>query len=375
MAENNEELEMGLFAEDGPLELNLDGLMPEVEEQELPTEETEENETPDDTSSEGGSDNELSEDETPETVAEEEGSDTEGGDTSPDLFSSFAEVLHEQGLLPSADLQQSKVESIEDLTNLIKAEMDIQAKQYLVDKVGEEGLEALEKGVTLAELQQHNQDTQTLNSITEEMITENAELAKELIFRDYVAQGLSESRAKGLLEKIIDLGEESLITDAKESLESLKTLEQKRIEQLAVEREKEQIQRQKNQEKLDNDLKNAVYNSEEYIKGMKIDKGIQDRVYSSITGVVGRSPEGVPENKLMKHRRENPIEFDVRLYYLYEITDGFTNFSKVESKQTSKATDKLTQALRKNKFDTSGTPTYAQDDDSYDGILGSELVL
>jgi hypothetical protein len=65
----------------------------------------------------------LNEDEDPEKVVEENEDQEEEGnedDTSPNLYSSFASVLNEQGLLPSLDLQKDKVESIEDLTNVFK---------------------------------------------------------------------------------------------------------------------------------------------------------------------------------------------------------------------------------------------------------------
>lgn len=377
----DETLEMGLFSDDSPLDLNLDFLpdtseldlddVEEVEEEEnTPPEEEEEK------PSSEGTDN-PSEEESPETVAKDkEGSEEGSADDSPaEIFSSFASVLQEQGLLPSVDLQEAEIKSADDLSTLIKGEIDNQVKSYLIEKLGEDGYDAIEKGISLVEYQSHQQDIQTLDSITEDTIKDNPELAKELILSDYIAQGISESKAKRLLEKTIDLGDDTLFEDAKESLESLKTLQQKRIEELAKQREREALEQAKQQEKLDNDLKNAIYNKDELIKGMKIDKGIQDRVYNSITEVVGRAPNGVPENKLMKHRRESPIDFDVRLYYLYEITNGFEDFSKVVRKQESKAADRLTQALRKNKFDTSGEPSFLSDSQSYDGILGSELVV
>ena len=383
-----ESLDMGLFDDNTPLELNLDGVLPEVSDEFSEEEDTSEEEQQDelpptdevDTPDEGGKkindDTQLSEGEDPETVAEEEEGTEGSSNDSPDLFSSFADVLAEQGLLPSANLQDKKIESVDDLTALFKEEINNQVKTYIVDKLGEEGFEALEKGVSLAEYQRYSEDVNTLDNISEDTLKENADLAKEIILQDYIAQGLSESKAKRLLEKTSDLGEDMVLEDAVESLKSLKAIQHKRLEQLALEREKEQLELQKRQEKIDNDLKNAVYNSEEYIKGLgKVDKAIQDRVYKSITQPVGKAPNGVAENKLMKHRRENPVEFDVKLYYLYEVTNGFEDFSKIVSKSESKAADRLSKALRKTKFDTSGTPSYVQDEESYDGFLGDELVL
>ena len=122
-------------------------------------------------------------DDTPEVVAAEEGAEEEGEeqDDSPNLYSSFATVLSEQGLLPSLDLQDKKVESLDELSEVFKSEIENQAKQYIVNKVGEDGYEALEKGVSLAELQSYEETTATLDSITEDKLRDNVEIAKKIM--------------------------------------------------------------------------------------------------------------------------------------------------------------------------------------------------
>jgi hypothetical protein len=90
--------------------------------------------------------------------------------------------------------------------------------------------------------------------------------------------------------------------------------------------------------------------------------------------VVGKSPEGIMENQLMKDRRENPVDFDTKMYYLYEITKGFKDFSKIVSKSESTAIKRLEGELRKTKFQDNGTPAYLSDPESYGGV-GSELVI
>lgn len=322
-------------------------------------------------------DNPDAEDESSEGVGEGEG-EGEGDpeDVSPTIYSSFASVLSEQGLLPSLDLQDEdvKIETAEDLAEAFKNEINNQVKEYLITKVGSQGYEALEKGISLAEYQQYNDNVQTLESITEDTLAEDIELSKKIIYQDYVSQGISEKRAAAILKKSIDLGEEQLLEDAKASLESLKEVESKRIEQVALQREKEVELQKAQQEKIDNDLKNSIYNSKEFIPGMKLTKAMQDRVYNSITKVVGKTPNGVAENQLMRDRRENPIEFDSKLYYLYELTKGFKDFSKVISKSESTAVSKLEKELRKTRFQDNGKPAFLSDPESYGGV-GSELVI
>jgi len=321
-------------------------------------------------------DNSLGEGSTPEVVTEEEGHEEEGEeqDDSPNLYSSFASVLSEQGLLPSFDLQEKKIETLDELSEAFKVEINNQAKQYLVNKVGEDGYDALEKGVSLSELQSYNETTNTLDSITEDNLREDVEMAKKIILQDYINQGMDQNRAIRILNKSVDLGDDVVIEDAMESLTSLKAYEAKRIEGVATQRAADTAALVKQQEKIDNDLKNAIYNSEELVPGLgKVNKVMQDKVYQSITKIVGEN-NGIAENKLMQSRRENPIEFDTKLYYLFELTKGFTDFSKVVGKSTSKASQNLEKALRTNRFTGSDAPSFVDDKESYGGI-GSELVL
>ena len=387
-----EENLMSIFNSEG-LEINIDSI-PEIDDTELDLEgqegaeaaeegsEGEEEATPVAPDAPEGvgefldDDNTNAEDDSSEGVGEGEGEE-EGDpeDVSPTLYSSFASVLSEQGLLPSLDLQEdSKIESAEDLAEAFKNEINNQVKEYLITKVGANGYEALEKGVSLAEYQQYENNVQTLDSITEDKLAEDVELSKKIIYQDYISQGLSDKRAAAILKKSIDLGDEQILEDAKASLESLKEVESKRLEQTALQREKDAELAKAQQEKIDNDLKNSIYNSKEFIPGMKLTKAMQDRVYNSITKVVGKSPNGVAENQLMRDRRDNPVEFDSKLYYLYELTKGFKDFSKVISKSESTATSRLEKELRRTKFQDNGKPTFLSDPESYGGV-GSELVI
>lgn len=365
------EFDMGLFNDLDNLEINMDynpeeeeEVIDEVDENIEETEETEDN---------------LDENESSEEVVEDEDLEKEGEstdeDSSPNIYSSFASVLNEQGLLPSLNLEgDTKIETVDDLATAFKSEIDTQVKDYLLNKIGESGYDALEKGISLAEYQQYQDNVQTLDGITEDTLSADIELSKKIIYQDYLAQGIDEARATRLLNKSINAGEDAIVEDAVESLSSLKLSEAKRLESLAEERAEAAKLASAQQEKIDNDLKNSIYNNSEIIKGIKVNKTIQDKVYNSITKIVGKSPDGIMENQLMRDRREDPTAFDSKLYYLYEITKGFSDFSTIVRKSESKAASKLERDLRKTKFEDAGTPSYLTDPDSYGGI-GSEIVL
>ncbi len=371
--ERNETDLMSLFGS-SDFELNMDldqediDLLQDQDDSEETSEEINEEEA-DDT-------NELDEGEGSEEVDEDEDTSEEGTDedeTSPNIYSSFASVLTEQGLLPSLDLQEG-INTVDDLTAALKSEISNQSKAYIISKIGEEGYDALEKGVSLSQYQDHVSSTDTLENITEESLTSDLELSKRIILQDYVNQGIDETRALRILKKSVDLGDESVIEDALESLVSLKAFQAKHLETVKEANSTRMQQEAQDQEKIDNDLKSAIYTSKELIKGVPVNKTMQDRVYKSITSVVGQSPSGIAENGLMRDRRENPIDFDTKLYYLYEVTNGFKDFSKIMAKTESKVLSNFEKSLRQTKFEDTGKPGFLTDPESY-GNMGSELVL
>lgn len=371
-----DELAMDMFETMGieDLELNQDDTPEEIK----ALLEQEEIETPEGTEGTEGGEEAGEEGTPPEGVGSEEGEEEgDGQDDSPNNFSSFAAVLNEQGLLPTLNLEETKINSAEDLVNAVKSESERQAKEYIVSKIGEQGYEALEKGITLQEYQAHTENTNSLESIDDSVIEKDLELSKNIILQDYINQGISEDRALRILKKTIDLGEDAIIEEAKESLVSLKLTQEKELVKLQAEREKQKAAAEAKQEAIDNDLKNSIYSSKEIIKGIKVDKATQEQVYKSITQVVGEGPNGVMENKLMRDRREDPINFDTKLYYLYEMTNGFKDFSKLVSKSQTKAMNLLEDSLRQTSFQAQGDqPAFMTDPDSYTGSnLGSELVL
>src|SRR5699024_10839319 len=159
--------------------------------------------------------------------------------------------------------------------------------------------------------------------------------------------------------RTIDAGEDVILEDSKEALGSLKEFQNRKLEELKKQRAEEQKMRLKEQEKIDNDLKNSIYNHEEFIKGMvKVTKSLKDAVYNSMTKIVSKDENVNLENKLMKDRRTDPIGFDTKLYYIYELTNGFKDFSKIGRTIKSSATSELEKELGRTKFDGSTGPSF-----------------
>lgn len=86
-----------------------------------------------------------------------------------------------------------------------------------------------------------------------------------------------------------------------------------------------------------------------------------------MTTIVGEDPYGNPENAFMRARREDVVGFETRMYALFELTDGFTNFDKLVTTSKSKAIKDLEKAARATIINNNSTPAYVADKESYFG--------
>lgn len=295
----------------------------------------------------------------------DEDSDSDDDDkSSSNLYSSLTKVIHEQGLLPSFDIN-TKIENVDDFVSAMKAEQEAQVKLQLDDYIS---------NLDVSQLAQSKQVIEDLGSLNQDVLSQNIDLAKQLISDDYANQGLDEKKIARHLKRLTDLGDDAILEDAMESLDSLKEYEGRRMES-QKEAYAETLKADKaRQAQMDIDLKKNIYERADLIKGLKQTKALQDKVYKSINDIVGKSPEGEFENKFMRERRMNPVEFETKMYFLYEMTDGFTNYSKLTAGAKSSAVNELEQIARKTTIKDNGTPTWMQDSQSYSGF-GSGQIL
>lgn len=359
--EDDNELGMGLF--EGNQELNFNFAIPEDDHTD--EEENDDNTNVDDTTLEN---NNHVEDESSEEVdeedVEEEGS--EGSESSSNLYSSLAAFVHEQGLLPSLNIDLKDIKSADDFASVFNKELDIQAELRLNDYLANLDLNKI--GIA-------KKDIQDLSTINSDLLKNDIDLAKRIIYDDYLNQGLDEKKANRMLNRLIDLGEDAILEDAEESLESLKEFKSREIEK-ETQSYKERLEADKIQQaKLDEQMKKTIYESKDLISGLKPNKSLQDKVYKSINDIVGKSPDGTFENKFMKERRENPLEFEIRMYHFYELTNGFKDLSKISTTAKSSAVKDLEKIARQTKLKDNGTPLWQQDANTYSNFSGHVLNI
>ena len=359
--EDDNELGMGLF--EGNQELNFNFAIPEDDNAD--EEENDDNTNVDDTTLEN---NNHVEDDSSEEVDEEDVEDegSEGSESSSNLYSSLAAFVHEQGLLPSLDIDLKEIKSADDFASVFNKELDIQAELRLNNYL--ENLDLNKIGVV-------KQEIKDLNTLNVDILKNDIDLAKRIIYDDYLNQGLDEKKANRMLNRLIDLGEDAILEDAEESLESLKEFKAREIER-ETQSYKERLEADKIQQaKLDEQMKKTIYESKDLISGLKPNKALQDKVYKSINDIVGKSPDGTFENKFMKERRENPLEFEIRMYHFYELTNGFKDLSKISTTAKSSAVKDLEKIARQTKLKDNGTPLWQQDANTYSNFSGHVLNL
>lgn len=348
----DDNLEMGLF--DNPnLKFNFDFDTDDTQDDEI----TDEDEIKSEEIKDNAVEEDIPEDVDGDDVDEDSGSDDEDKSSS-NLYSSLAKVIHEQGLLPSLDITKAKIETIDDFVLAMKNEQDIQVQAKFDEHIS---------NLDVSEIVQSKKAIEDLSQITEDSLKTNLDLAKSIISEDYKNQGLDPKKIDRHLKRLIDLGDEAILEDAVESLESLKEFEARKIENQKNEYLKNIEVQKKQQLELDAEIKKNIYERKDLINGLKPNKTLQDKVYKSINEIVGKSPEGEFENKFMRDRRMNPVEFETKMYYIYELTNGFTDYSKLTQTAKSKAVNELETIARKATTKDNGTPLWAQDNQSYFG--------
>jgi len=314
-----------------------------------------------------------------EKVASEEGAigeeSTESGDESlPNLYSSLAKALGEEGFLPS--LNYDEIDSFDKLGDQIRDAN----KKTLSDALGfdisnvnelsnlqKEYLNALSQGIPAEKFIEAKQNEFDINSITDEAIESDEDLRKNIIINGYVSKGVPEAKAAKLAQMHIDLAED--VSEAKSARDDIRqAILQNNQRELDYQKQlaSDRINEQKTYEES---LKKSFYETDKLGDTFAISKQLKDKMYDSIVKPVAKLEDGTLVNAITKYQVENPIDFQHKMAWLFTITDGFKKFdSFVTTKATSKATQQLESVLNSTNFDKLGNVSNPMHDD--DAVYG-----
>ena len=290
------------------------------------TEETQETETPEGKETKDKETTEVNVEDLfagPESVGsedkdneEKEDTNSNKGGTSPNLFSSIATALREEGIFPDLDDETiSKVDGAESFRDLV--EQQIQA-----------GLDEVQKRVNNALNVGIEPTLSYLDSIEESAITDEGEkgeeLRKKLIYQDFLNRGFSKERATRELEKSFKAGTD--IEDAKEALKGNKDYFQSNYDKLIKDAKEDEAKEVKKRKEQAETLRKTILEDKKVFGDMEIDKSTRQRVYDNIAKPVFKDPEtGEYLTAIQKYEMENRTEFLKNVGLLFTLTDGFKN--------------------------------------------------
>jgi chemotaxis protein histidine kinase CheA len=285
--------------------------------------------------SEANEDEEVEDEEEEEEIQEEPSSNkttpqSKSKTSSP--LTPYAKLLKDEGVLPNIDvekfdgtadsLKEAMIEEIMGAVEMYKDSLPSRVKQLI---------ENYEDGVPFEKLLEIDRAETDVSKLTDESFEEDSKLQRKIV-SDYLSKTtkFSETKINRLLDGFEDSGE--LEDEAKNALTELKTL--------AEESKKKEVESAKNQRKLDEEqrkkdltvLQDKIKTSNEIIPGIKLNDKVKNNVFTSMTQPVGYDQSGRPVNRIVAARMENPIEFEMKLHYLFEITKGFTDFTKLADK-------------------------------------------
>ena len=322
---------------------------------------------PEETENEPAEEEETEEVETPEKVGEEEETeeqdaiDQKGDGSSPNVLSSIASALKEDGIFP--DFDDKDIEAIktpEDFAELfekaITAKLD--ERQKRIDA-------ALGYGVKPDTIRMYEQTLQYLGSINEEVLSAEGEegenLRKQLIYNDLINRGYSQEKAQKEVEKSLRSGSD--IEDAKDALEALNKFYKDGYEKIQNDAKKEAETIRANQKKQSDDFKKLVLEDDVKLGDTKLDKKTCQRIFDSVSKPVYKDPDtGRLLTEVQKFQKEKPLEFLKQLGMWFVLTDGGKNtdgFTKQQVRaEKNKGIKELERKINSTSLNSDGSLRY-----------------
>lgn len=258
----------------------------------------------------------------------------------------YAKLLVDEGILPNLDLTKfdGTAEGLKDamVTEIVGAVESY--KEMLPDRI-KHLINNYEEGVPFDRLLELDKSELEISGIDEDKIKNDVSLQKQLI-RNYLTKTtkFSEAKINRTIEDYEDrdeLKEESL-----NSFSELKNIinEDKEAEKIKAAKDADNLAKSRKAE-LEK-LEQTIQTADEIIPGMKVSKKTKDIVLQSLTTPVGYDKSGNPVNRIVAKRMEDPMAFEIKLHYLFEVTKGFTDFSKITAKGVKEANVAFEDAIK-----------------------------
>ena len=254
---------------------------------------------------------------------------------SPKFFSSLVQALKEGGILE--DIKDDDIKSQDDFFKVL--EDGIKQREFAdLNDAQKEYLEALRDGIPHEDVIAHQQNIEAYNSITndaiEEESTDGEDLRRTIITNNYLSKGFSEAKAKKLIDKIFESGED--VDEAKDALNELKTIEKQTFEQNKAKLAEQKKAQQKAEKESIDKLNKIVKDTKEIIPGLAIPQALKNDVIKGLTQPVAFTEDNRPLDIISKFLYDNPIDGRFKLAYILKATKDLTNMGVLENKKAKK---------------------------------------
>lgn len=309
---------------------------PEERQEEVTPEET--NETKENTSK-------------PEEKKDEQEEDKEepsSQDTNDSPLTPYAKMLVEEGILPNLDIEKfdGTVESFLEAQRQYDQTRFEEFKSSQLDPRVKWLQDNLEDGVPFSDLLDLDRKQLKVGSIEESSLEGNEELQKDII-RAYYQEttSFSEDKIEQLIKRLDTVGE--LDSESKANLVDLKSILREKEEQERVQAKEYQKQVQQQKQQFQAQFEKTLEDTSEVIPGVKVSEPLKSRIKQTLTQPVAVDEGGNPLNRIAKARAEDPLNFEIKLAYLFEITKGFKDWSLLASAGKKSAIREFEKAISK----------------------------
>jgi hypothetical protein len=273
-----------------------------------------------------------------EKVARDVGEKEPPGDdvqASPNLYSSIARALFQDGFLTLDEKELEGVDDATGLAGLLQKQVDT-----LLDEKQRRVTEALSAGMPADKVREIEQTLGFLEGITEDQLknetTEGEQFRGNIIFQDFINRGFSKARAEKEVRKSISAGTD--VEDALEALEENKKFFKEKYDGEVKAREKEREDRLQRERDNVAGIEKMILETKEPLPGVSLTELQRKKLLGTWKNFVGKDEEGKPVTAIQKYALEHPKEYQYNVALLFELTKGFTDFSPVADKVVKKKT-------------------------------------
>jgi hypothetical protein len=270
-----------------------------------------------------------------------------------------AATLHEEGILPTLDLESLKGKPFKEAMQLFK---DAE-KKYFEDARNEyknslnerqkEYIDLLEIGIPQAQIEHQYSVEDAYSKVTDQALSDDADLQKQIIIQDLKLKGLTDTQ----VQRSIKASEESetLFEDSKESLGNINAYIADQKKQTIDNARMQQVEADKKEVELQKEIKTTIEKLDEILPGIKISATEKTKLYDVMTKPVEEkviNGKKVAIDLINKTRSDNKVLFDLKLKYFIHLglfnEDNKTDLTKIMKKVTSSNADKLAMKLKED---------------------------